>query len=101
MRFGLGEIWSRDTGGLGQEHVSWFAQPVRQLAGLHCCSPLAGVGVGRQAPGLLASDRVHCTRCSTEVTSLTLAGEESRGVLPMLKPGDLIAMGGDSQESSL
>lgn len=52
MRFGLGEIWSRDTGGLGQEHVSWFAQPVRQLAGLHCCSPLAGVGVGRQAPGL-------------------------------------------------
>lgn len=47
-------------GRLGQEHVSWFGQLVRQLAGLHCCgelatSPLAGVGTGRQAPGLLAS----------------------------------------------
>lgn len=87
--------------GLGQEHVTWFAQPVRQLAGLHCGSPLAGVGAGRQASGLLASDRVHCTRCSPEVTSLTLAGEESRGVLPVLKQGDSIAMGSDNQERSL
>lgn len=37
-------------------------------------------------------DIIHRTRCSIEVTSMTLVGEESRGVLPMLKPGDSVAM---------
>lgn len=35
---------------------------------------------------------VYCTRCSIEVTSMTLASEESRGVLSTLKPGDSMAM---------
>lgn len=93
--------------GLLGDWVKRFGQLGRQLAGLHCCcselatSPLAGVGTGRQGPGLLASvgklvifdmDGVHCTRCSMEVTSLTPASGESRGVLPMLKPGDSMAM---------